>query len=184
MRILIADDEPVWRLLIAELLRGMGHQAVTAEDGLQAWKAFEKETFPVVVTDWVMPEIDGMDLCRRIRAARREQYTYCILITVLGGKESYMEAMRAGADDFITKPVDPDALEARLLVADRVLGLQQHVQRLEELLQLCAWCKRVHTSDTWMPLEKYVAQQSGQKLTHGLCPDCAQRLATTPEKSA
>jgi DNA-binding response OmpR family regulator len=154
----------------------MGHEPTAVEDGLAAWAAYEREHFPVVVSDWIMPGLDGMELCRKVRAARRPHYTYCILITVLGGKESYMEAMRAGADDFITKPVDPDALESRLLVAERVLGLEQHVQRLERLLPICAWCKKIRDdADRWMPLEHYVTRQTGTTFTHGMCPECFER---------
>src|SRR5260370_33618719 len=90
-----------------------------------------------------MAEMDGPELCRRIRARPNEPYVYFILITAEGGKEQYLAGMEPGADDFVTKPVDPDELRARLTVAQRILGLRRELQQLEGLLPICAYCKPV-----------------------------------------
>jgi DNA-binding response OmpR family regulator len=90
-----------------------------------------------------MPEVDGPELCRRLRARATDRYSYFLLITATGGKQRYLEGMEAGADDFITKPIDIDELRARLKAAERILGLRKHVQQLEGLLPICAYCKRI-----------------------------------------
>jgi signal transduction histidine kinase len=131
MRILIAEDDTTSRMILAEVLAQLGHEVVTAVDGQEAWTIFNREHVPLVISDWMMPDLDGIELTRRIRAENRARYTYVILLTALGGKENYLEAMRAGADDFASKPLDSDQLHARLRVAERILGLQRELVQLE-----------------------------------------------------
>ncbi len=127
MRILIAEDDIVSRLILASTLQKQGHEVVGAENGLKAWEAFQKEYFPVLILDWLMPGMDGVTLCRHVRTLLRENYTYVILLTALEGKSNYVEAMDAGADDFMTKPFDADQLTARIRVAERIINLQRRV---------------------------------------------------------
>ena len=127
MKILVADDDNVSRLVLAALLKRQGHEVIAAENGLKAWDAFQKDVFPVLILDWLMPEMDGLALCRQVRTLVRENYTYIVLLTALEGKANYLEAMEAGADDFLTKPCDADQLTARIHVAERIIGLQQLV---------------------------------------------------------
>jgi len=131
MKILIAEDDAASRAILSQILRQLGHDVVVTVDGEQAWGVFMAEDVPLLVSDWMMPGLDGLELCRRVRADGRAAYTYIILLTVLGGKDNYLEAMRAGADDFITKPFDVDQLQSRLRVAERILGLQRDLTRLE-----------------------------------------------------
>jgi diguanylate cyclase (GGDEF)-like protein len=127
MRILIAEDEPVSRRILERIVGGLGHEAVIARDGDEAWAALAPDTgaFDVVISDWLMPGLGGVDLCERVRAHADVSYTYFILVTALDGKERYLSGMQAGADDYLTKPVDAEALEARLLVAARVTSLHR-----------------------------------------------------------
>lgn len=120
MRILIADDDPVFRLLLSGALRRLGHEVRAVTNGVEAWDAFRQERPPVLILDWMMPELDGLSLTRRMRAEGGEPYTYVILLTALGGKTSYLQGMEAGADDFVTKPFDAEQLGARLKVAERI----------------------------------------------------------------
>ena len=129
--ILIAEDDTTSRLILEEIMTQLGHDVVTAANGQEAWAIFSREHVPLVISDWMMPDLDGIELCRRIRAENRERYTYIILLTALGGKENYLEAMRAGADDFASKPLDADQLHARLRVTERILGLQRELVQLE-----------------------------------------------------
>lgn len=131
MRILIAEDDTTSRVILGEILAQLGHDVVTAANGREAWAIFHREHVPLVISDWMMPDLDGIELCRRIRAENRARYTYVILLTALGGKDNYLEAMRAGADDFASKPLDADQLHARLRVAERILGLQRELVQLE-----------------------------------------------------
>src|SRR5258705_13775319 len=124
MRILIAEDDTTSRIIRDESLTRLGHEVVAVTNGQEAWAIFQQDHVSLVISDWMMPDLDGLELCRRIRAENRPRYTYIILLTALEGKESYLEAMEAGADDFATKPLDPDQLHARLRGAERSLGLQ------------------------------------------------------------
>lgn len=136
MKILIAEDDTTSRLLFAATLRKLGHTVTAIEDGRKAWEAWQKDEYPLLISDWMMPYIDGLQLCRLIRAEPSLQYTYIILLTALDSKGSYLEGMDAGADDFITKPFDEEQLAARLRVAERILGLHQklHIQATRDHL--------------------------------------------------
>jgi diguanylate cyclase (GGDEF)-like protein len=125
MKILIADDDLTSRLLLGATLKKLGHEVTVTSDGEEAWDAMNREHFPLLISDWMMPNVDGLELCRLVRAARPTQYTYIVLLTALGGKSSYLDGMDAGADDYITKPFDEDQLVARLRVADRILALHE-----------------------------------------------------------
>jgi signal transduction histidine kinase len=131
MKILIAEDDATSRDILAHVLRQLGHEVVEAADGEEAWAVFQREHVPLLISDWMMPGLDGLQLCRRIRAEQRPKYTYIILLTVLGGKQNYLDAMEAGTDDFISKPFDVDQLHTRLRVAERILGLQRELQEIE-----------------------------------------------------
>ena len=173
MKILITDDEPAVLDLLAEIVEPLGYEPVVAGDGGQAWEAFEREPFRLVITDWLMPRVDGLELTRRIRAKKRVRYTYVIMLTALGGTARYLEGMKAGADDFVTKPVSPDELHARLRVAERILSLQDDVKLLEGLLRICMYCKNVHIAGSdWTSIECYVEERSDASFTHDICPDC------------
>lgn len=131
MKMLVAEDDATSRVILAHVLHQLGHEVLETADGEEAWAAFQREHVPLLISDWMMPGLDGLELVRRIRAAGRPRYTYVILLTVLGGKRNYLEAMQAGTDDFITKPFDVDQLHARLRVAERILGLQTELRELE-----------------------------------------------------
>jgi sigma-B regulation protein RsbU (phosphoserine phosphatase) len=117
--------------------------------------------------------VDGLELIRRIRSAEREKYTYIIVLTSRDGKQDFIEGINAGADDFASKPISPAELEARLRVAERVLGLQADVRKLEGLLPICSYCKKIRSpNDTWQQIESYIAQRSEAEFSHGICPEC------------
>lgn len=159
------------------LITATGHSVRAASNGREAWAAFQHDPAAIVISDWHMPELDGLELCRLVRARPHERYVYFILITAYGGKQQYALGMDAGADDFITKPLDLDELRARLHVADRILGLQQQLRRLEGLLPICAYCKRIRDeSGTWESLEGFIGGHSEAQFSHGICDDCDARV--------
>jgi DNA-binding response OmpR family regulator len=173
MHVLIAEDDPVTRLHLSAALKGLGYEVTVAPDGKEAWTRLQTVHVPMVVSDWSMPEMEGTELCRRVRARHSEQYTYFILITSEGGKRRYLEGMEAGADDFIAKPVDLEELHARLKVAERILGLRRHVRHLEGLLPICSYCKRIRDeNDEWTSVEAYIEGRSKAQFSHGICPPC------------
>jgi sigma-B regulation protein RsbU (phosphoserine phosphatase) len=124
MKVLIADDEAISRRLLQGYLERWGHEVVAAQNGAEAWDLFVAGDFPIVISDWVMPELDGVELIRRIRAHQRPGYVYAVLVTSKSQKEDLVEGMEAGADDFITKPFDRDELRVRLRAGKRVIELE------------------------------------------------------------
>lgn len=170
---LVVDDDPVVAATLKAVVTAAGYAVRVARDGREAWEALQQAPSSVVISDWYMPEVDGLELCRRIRARPDEGYVYFILITAVGGKEQYGRGMDAGADDFITKPLDLDELRARLRVAARILGLRRELKRLEGLLPICSYCKRIRDdAGAWNSLEVYITDRSDARFSHGICEDC------------
>lgn len=126
MKILVAEDERITRRNIQRHLAKWGHQVITAENGAVAWEILqEQEDTPIVITDWVMPEVDGLELIRRIRLCQREYYIYVILLTTKSEKRDIVEGMEAGADDFLSKPFDRNELRVRLRAGIRIIDLER-----------------------------------------------------------
>jgi signal transduction histidine kinase len=125
VRILIAEDEAVSRRLLQSYLEKWGHEVVAAADGAKAWRLFQTGEFPLVLSDWVMPELDGLELIRRIRDSAGRGYVYIILLTAKSQKEDLVAGMEAGANDFVAKPFDREELRARLRAGERILRLEQ-----------------------------------------------------------
>ena len=173
MKILIAEDDPVAQRILIVTLRQLDHEVIATRDGREAWNAFQSEQVSIVITDWMMPHVDGLELCRLIRAQHTPRYTYILMLTALEGKDRYLEGMNAGADDFVGKPFDRDELAARLRVAERILGLQAEVKQLEGLLPICSYCKRIRDEqDTWSQVEQYITRRTDASFSHGICPEC------------
>jgi sigma-B regulation protein RsbU (phosphoserine phosphatase) len=161
-------------MVLGAALKDLEHEVLSAEDGQEAWYRYVSESPRIVITDWMMPKMTGLDLCRKIRADRRLVYTYCIMLTALGGRESFLEGMNAGADDFLTKPVDINILHARVRVAERVIRLQSEASKLEGLLPICTYCKRIRDGrEEWQAVEEYVAARTQTSFAQNLCPECS-----------
>jgi sigma-B regulation protein RsbU (phosphoserine phosphatase) len=175
MKILTVEDDPVAQLLLESALKYLGHEPVLATDGESAWAALRDRTVRLVVSDWLMPGMDGLELCRRIRA-RSGEYVYFILLTQQSANEENQNAaVEAGVDDFLTKPVNPRELRMRLRVAERILGYTQQVSQLESFLPICSYCKSVRSDqDYWQQIESYMHTHSGTKFSHGVCPQCVE----------
>ncbi len=135
MQVLIADDDPVSLRVLEKALRRRDYEVTAVRDGAEAWARYQEGDFALVITDWVMPEVDGLELTRRIRSARRAGYAYVVLLTSRREKEDLLEGLEAGADDYLAKPFDPEELQARLRAADRVLALQERLEKRNRKLQ-------------------------------------------------
>jgi DNA-binding response OmpR family regulator len=174
VKILIAEDDPVSNIVLTTKLKKLGHEVIATSNGRDAWYAYRTNAPHILITDWVMPVVDGPDLCRMIRADARIQYTYIIMLTASDSTGSYIAGINAGADDFVTKPFDFDGLTARLRVAERVLNLQSAVDQLEGLLPICSYCKKIRDGENiWHPVEAYVEHRTDTSFEHALCPECA-----------
>jgi sigma-B regulation protein RsbU (phosphoserine phosphatase) len=134
MRILLAEDSTASRFLLQRAVQELGHECVVAEDGGRAWELYERDGADVVISDWIMPGLDGDELCRRIRASGGP-YTYFVMLTSLEDKQHVLQGMQAGVDDYLLKPLDRNELGARLIAATRVTALHRQVLEQQRALQ-------------------------------------------------
>jgi two-component system NtrC family sensor kinase len=136
MRILIAEDDYVSRLLVKKAVKKIGHEVLEAENGKIAWEMFVKHEPDMIISDWMMPEMDGIQLCRHIRGSKKKTYSYIILLTAKDKTTDLVEVFEAGADDYIIKPFKPDELRSRINSGERITKLEsQHHAMQEELIQ-------------------------------------------------
>jgi DNA-binding response OmpR family regulator len=177
MKILIVEDDPIAGAVLEALLKVLGHEVEIAINGDAGWKSFATEGRRIIISDWMMPGMDGLELCRRIRKQGGD-YTYFILIsnlTTSGG--NLKQAMDAGVDDFLPKPVNQTELQARLFVADRILNYATQVRQLQEIIPMCGYCKKMRDDQNyWSQVEEYLGKQAGTSISHGVCPDCYERI--------
>jgi diguanylate cyclase (GGDEF)-like protein len=139
LKILIAEDNPVSCRVLETRLTKWGYEVICAKDGAEAWNVLRQEDAPcLAILDWMMPQMTGVELCRKVREKTGESYTYIILLTAKDQKEDIVEAMDAGADDYIVKPPDPNELHARLRAGRRIIALQQKLLKAQEALKVQA----------------------------------------------
>ena len=191
-RILLAEDEEHSRRVLSYYLKNWGFGVVTAKDGLEATAVLDNEDPPpLALVDWMMPGMDGIQVCQRVRSQPEKPYTYIILLTAKSDKDEVAAGLEAGADDYVTKPCDLTELRARLRVGERMVALERtmahqvvtlrdaldQVRQLKDLLPICAWCKRVRgDEDYWQSIEEYLHEQAGTDFTHGICPHCVEEM--------
>src|SRR5215210_6519326 len=135
MKVLIAEDEAMSRRLLQTYLERWGHEVVAAQHGAAPWNLLVEGEFSVVISAWIMPEMDGVEVIRRIRACQRPAYVYAILVTSKSQKEDVVEGMEAGADDFVTKPFDRDELRVRLRAGERIVRLEHSLEEQNRALR-------------------------------------------------
>jgi len=195
MRILVAEDDAVTRKLLESTLGRLGLDVITAADGNAAWNALEtlkgKDAPELAVLDWMMPGLEGIQILRRLRTTPGFELLYVILLTSRTDKEDVAYGLAAGANDYIAKPFDPSELEARVRVGERMVKLQRslaarvaelevalaHVQRLQGLLPICSYCKKVRNeADYWEQVDSYLTSHSDIRITHGICPQCLETM--------
>jgi phosphoserine phosphatase RsbU/P len=191
-RILIAEDHYVSRHLLERNLTNWGFEVLSAEDGEAAVRVLESEGAPpLAIIDWMMPRMDGLDVCKRIRADPTRPYIYLVLLTAKSHKEEVAAGLEAGADDYVVKPFDPDELRARLKVGQRVVELERQlarrvnelevalteVKQLKSLLPICMYCKSIRDDgDYWRQIEEYIHCETGTDFSHSICPACLEKL--------
>lgn len=134
MRILIAEDDKDSQKLLARILQKENYEVVIADDGQAAWETFQREDFRLVITDWIMPRMKGLELCEKIRAKEKPGYVYIILVTSMEEKADLVRALDAGADDYVTKPYDKGELLARVRAGQRIINLEQTISEKNQEL--------------------------------------------------
>jgi len=138
MRILVADDESISRRLVESALRKAGHEVVVAKDGEEAWKQLDKEEFEIAVLDWMMPGMEGISICEKLRKTPREYYLYIILLTGKADHKDIIRGLDAGADEFLVKPFDADELRARVRAGERIVTLERRLKNVNLQLEALA----------------------------------------------
>ena len=188
MRVLIADDDVVVRHAVRTYLTRWEYEVVECRDGHEAWNVLQTpDAPPLAILDWNMPGRDGVTLCTDLRKVEALSGMYVILLTSNHDKRDVIAGLESGADDYITKPVDWDELQARLRIGTRIVKLQKtlasrvaeleeaiaNVRTLSGLLPICAYCKRVRDDhDYWKQIEHYLSDHSDAMFSHGICPEC------------
>ncbi len=192
MRILVAEDELIIRTLLGDVLKKSGFDVEKVSNGADAWKAMQQPDAPsLAILDWMMPELDGLEVVRRIRAKETTRPPYLILLTARDSKVDLVAGLQAGANDYVSKPFDPRELIARVAVGQRMVVLQETLAaRIEELgraleeiktlrgiLPICANCKKIRDDQGyWQQVEVYVHDHTDAQFSHGICPDCLRKL--------
>jgi len=192
MNILIAEDDPVSRCFLEVTLVKWGYEVITTCDGTQAWERLQSDSPTIAILDWMMPGMDGAEVCRRVRAIETATPTYVIMLTAKSEKEDVVEGLGAGADDYVTKPFNRQELHARIKVGIRMAELQTNlvdrvselegalskVKQLQGLLPICSYCKKVRDDQNyWQQVDSYIGKHSEVEFSHSICPDCYDRLA-------
>ncbi|HEX2279278.1 MAG: response regulator transcription factor [Candidatus Tectomicrobia bacterium] len=192
MKILIAEDDMVSRVLLEATLIKWGYEVTVACDGVAAWELLQSDDPPsLAILDWMMPGLDGLQICRKIRDIPTTTPPYLILLTAKGRREDIVTGLQAGADDYVTKPFDREELHARVQVgmriielqhslADRVKALEEalaRVKQLQGLLPICSYCKKIRDDQNyWQQVENYISKHSEAQFSHSICPDCYESL--------
>jgi len=178
--------------MLEATLQKLGYVTVVAGNGAEAWTLLQDEDAPrLAILDWMMPGMDGPEVCRRARAAPRTPPPYIILLTTRDSRADVVAGLDAGADDYMAKPFDREELRARVGVGVRIVELQQsladrlrdledalaRVKQLQGLLPICSYCKKIRDDGNyWNQVETYISAHSGAQFSHGICPDCFEKF--------
>jgi len=192
VRVLIAEDDAVSRHLLEATLHKWGYEVVVTTDGLEALEVLRRPDAPsLAILDWMMPGMDGAEVCLRARELSAGRLLYIILLTAKGRKEDVVEGLTAGADDYIIKPFDRSEMKARMNAGERILRLQAelgarvkelelalaNVKLLQGLLPICCYCKKIRNDQNyWQQVDTYIADHSEAQFTHGICPECRDKI--------
>ncbi len=190
-RVLVAEDDTTSRRILEALLQRWGYAFELVADGDGAWQRLQRDDAPrLVVLDWQMPGLDGLEVLHRLRRRDAERRCYVLFVTTRDQKQDLVAALGAGADDYVTKPFDPDELRARLEVGRRFVELRDeldarladlqaaldHVKTLQGVLPVCMYCHKIRSDQgAWDKMERYIEAHSSAQFSHSICPDCLQR---------
>ncbi len=190
IKILIVEDDPFFQRVLLKRFMAEGYQVFAASDGREGMKAIVSFEPDLVISDWMMPEVDGLELCQSVKTGLKEGAPYFILLTAKGEISNKLLGLETGADDYLVKPCDPGELMARVRAGLRIVLLNQElretvgqlqetnaelvsIKRPAQLLPVCAVCHRVREGDgPWQHLDEYLQSRGRMEFSHGVCPDC------------
>lgn len=185
--VLIADDDKVSLNILNDTLTRAGYDVLTASDGDQAWKKLQQSNTQLAVLDWIMPGMEGIEICQRAQKDPKLANRYFILLTGKSKTEDLVAGLQSGASDYLRKPFEEAELLARVEVGVRFIDLQRklgerveelekalaQVKRLEGLLPICSYCKRIRNEqDYWERVDNYISQHANVRFSHNICPEC------------
>jgi phosphoserine phosphatase RsbU/P len=188
--VLLADDDKLTLNVLNDVLTRAGYDVITATDGEQAWRKLQDGNAQVAILDWIMPGIEGVEICRRAHGVPKLANRYFILLTGKSSTEDLVAGLQAGASDYLRKPFDETELLARVEVGVRFMDLQRkladrvqelekaltQVRRLEGLLPICSYCKRIRNEqDYWERVDAYISQHANVRFSHNICPECYEK---------
>ncbi len=193
-KVLVVEDDPFFQRVLQKRLTIDGYQVITANDGREGMKAIVTHEPDLVISDWMMPEVDGLELCQSVKTGLREAAPYFILLTAKGEINDRLLGLETGADDYLVKPCDQGELMARVRAGLRIVLLAQElrrtvadlrqanaeletsraeINRLSDMLPICSFCKKVRTADgEWHEIDHYLQSRDQPDFSHGICPDC------------
>ena len=188
MKILVADDDPISLQVLVRNLELMGHEVIQAKDGGEAWEVLNHPETPLLaILDWNMPVLLGTQLCQRVRTLDLTYPPYLIILTSRGSITDIIEGLDSGADAFLTKPLDPKELKARITAGQRLMDVQNalvtqniqlkevrdQVKTLEGIIPICAYCHKIKNGlQDWAKIEQYISEHTTAIFSHGICPEC------------
>ena len=198
MRVLIADDSISSRFLLEQTLKKFGYDVISTKDGKEALDELNKEGAPqIAILDWMMPEMDGIEVCKKVREKKTNNPTYIILLTALGNKKNIVIGLSNGANDYISKPFDREELQARVQVGERFIELQnklanqiselqnavEHIKTLQGILPICMHCHKIRNdNEAWEKVEEYIEKNTAAEFSHSLCPECLDKYYPEEEE--
>lgn len=189
--ILVAEDDPISRRSTIGILAKDGYRIVEVVNGTDAWRILKQPNSPkMAIIDWMMPGLDGLELCRELSDRADGRLAYVILLTAKGERDDVVAGLEAGADDYMIKPFHAEELRARVRAGFRILELQEglskrvleleqalvQIKQLQGLLPICSYCKKIRDDGNyWHQVEAYLSQHSDVKFSHGICPHCFEK---------
>jgi len=192
MKILIAEDDLMSNELLSILLKQWGYEVISTRTGAEAWQVLQRnDAPPLAILDWQMPELDGIEICRRARHEAHLKHLYVLILTSMSHSDEVVTGLESGANDYVIKPFKPPELRARVHVGVRMVELQRElaervrelemtlseVKQLRGILPICAYCKKIRDDQNyWQQVEDYFAHHTEAKFSHSFCPDCYEKI--------
>ena len=188
MKLLIAEDDAMSQIMLKAMVAKAGYDPILTDDGLSAYEVLSKPDAPkLAILDWMMPGMDGVEVCRKVRAINTSDPPYLILLTSRDNREDIVKGLKSGANDYIVKPYDVEELQVRIGVGRKVVDLQAslagriaelqaalaQIKTLQGILPICMYCKKIRDDKQyWQQVESYVSTHTEAQFSHGVCPDC------------